>query len=125
VQPRREGEFGTLPGDLATPLSMVLTELLQNALEHGITADSAVLVVRALREGEELRVQVDDDGRGLPPDFDPVTSANLGLQIVRTLVTGELGGELTIGERPGGGTRVELVLPITRGPLPNATNPGR
>ncbi|HVE27033.1 MAG TPA: histidine kinase N-terminal domain-containing protein [Sporichthya sp.] len=116
VLPRREGEFGTLPGDLATPLSMVLTELLQNALEHGVTPDSTVLVVRARREGSQLRIEVDDDGRGLPPDFDPVSSANLGLQIVRTLVTGELSGELEIGARPGGGTRVSLLIPTSRRP---------
>ncbi|HUR76203.1 MAG TPA: histidine kinase N-terminal domain-containing protein [Sporichthya sp.] len=111
VEPRREGEFGTLPGDLATPLSMVLTELVQNALEHGITGNSQLLVVRAQREGDRLLVEVDDDGRGLPSGFDPVSSANLGLQIVRTLVTGELGGDLDIGVRPGGGTRVSLAIP--------------
>ncbi len=125
VEPRREGTFGTLAGDLATPLSMVLTELLQNALEHGITAGSQLLVVRAKREGEVLRVEVDDDGRGLPAGFDPVASANLGLQIVRTLVTGELGGELEIGARPGGGTRVSLGIPVHHGLARNATNPGR
>ncbi len=112
VHPRREGEFGYLSGDLATPLSMVLTELLQNALEHGIRPGCAVLVVRAMRGPELLRVEVDDDGSGLPAGFDPVTSANLGLQIVRTLVTGELGGQLDIGPRPGGGTRVTLDIPV-------------
>jgi two-component sensor histidine kinase len=112
VHPRREGSFGTLSGDLATPLSMVLTELLQNALEHGISPTSTLLVVRAQRQADELRVEIDDDGRGLPPGFDPVTSANLGLQIVRTLVTGELAGDLEIGARPGGGTRVALVIPV-------------
>jgi two-component sensor histidine kinase len=106
--------FGTLAGDLAPPLSMVHTALVQTALEHGVTAGSQLLVVRAHRQGETLRVEVDDDGRGLPPGFDPVVSANLGLQIVRTLVTGELGGELEIGPRPGGGTRVALLVP-TRG----------
>ena len=129
IQPRREGTFGTLAGDLATPLSMVLTELLQNALEHGITVGSQLLVVRAAREGppgqEVLRIEVDDDGRGLPAGFDPVASANLGLQIVRTLVTGELGGELEIGARPGGGTRVRLGIPVHHSPTRNATNPGR
>ncbi len=104
VRPRREGSFGSLAGDLATPLSMVLTELLQNALEHGVTADSELLAVLAERRGDHLRIEVVDDGRGLPPGFDVVTSANLGLQIVRSLVTGELDGELEIGPRDGGGT---------------------
>jgi two-component sensor histidine kinase len=55
---------------------------------------------------------VADDGCGLPPDFDPEASGKLGLQIVRTLVVGELGGQLDMGERPGGGTRVIVDLPL-------------
>jgi two-component sensor histidine kinase len=55
---------------------------------------------------------VADDGRGLPEDFDPDASGKLGLQIVRTLVVGELGGQLEMGERPGGGTRVTVDLPL-------------
>ncbi len=43
--PRRVGSFGQLPTDLATPLSMVLTELLQNALEHGLRGRSGVVEV--------------------------------------------------------------------------------
>jgi two-component sensor histidine kinase len=112
VRPRREGSFGALSGDLATPLSMVLTELLQNALEHGVTPESRLLAVLADRRPGRLRIEVVDDGRGLPPGFDAVDSANLGLQIVRTLVVGELDGELQIGARPGGGTRVVLDVPL-------------
>ncbi len=111
-RPRRTGTFGELPGALATPLSMVLTELLQNAFEHGVTDQSRLVEIRAVRDSEQLRIDVDDDGRGLPPDFDDVRSANLGLQIVRTLVVGELGGSLEFGPRPGGGTRVSLGIPI-------------
>jgi hypothetical protein len=55
---------------------------------------------------------VADDGCGLPQDFDPDASGKLGLQIVRTLVVGELGGQLEMGERPGGGTRVIVDLPL-------------
>jgi two-component sensor histidine kinase len=111
-RPRRTGTFGELPGALATPLSMVLTELLQNALEHGVTDQSRLVEIRAVRDSEQLHIDVDDDGRGLPPDFDDVRSANLGLRIVRTLVVGELGGSLEFGPRPGGGTRVSLGVPI-------------
>ena len=32
---RREGTFGVLPSETATALAMVLTEVLQNAVEHG------------------------------------------------------------------------------------------
>jgi two-component sensor histidine kinase len=120
VRPQRTGEFGRLPSRLAAPLSMVLAELVQNALEHGVGPDSELLAVRAEREADLLCVEVVDDGRGLPAGFDPVTSANLGLRIVRTLVAGELRGELELGERPGGGTSVRLAIPMGRQKEPRA-----
>ena len=60
-----------------------------------------------------LQVVVSDDGRGLPPDFDPSRSRSLGLSIVRTLVESELGGVLRLGPRAGGGTRAEVVVPLS------------
>jgi two-component sensor histidine kinase len=57
---------------------------------------------------ERLHVEVADDGRGLPAGFDLDASDRLGLQIVRTLVEGELGGRLSVGSRPGGGAVVTI-----------------
>ena len=51
---------------------------------------------------------VADDGAGLPAGFDPVDGGGLGLQIVRTLVEGELGG--TLRGRPGAGPAPGCVL---------------
>ena len=114
VPVRREGSFGRLSAEIATPLSMVLTELVQNAVEHayaeGAGGPIEVVVERA---GDELRMQVRDEGTGLPPDFDLETSTRLGLQIVRTLVAGELRGELAIEPRPSGGTVARVSVPLT------------
>ena len=69
---RREGSFGTLPTDVATPLAMALTELLQNAVEHGLKAgapdrgDAGTVVLSVARTPGSLVVHVDDDGAGLP-----------------------------------------------------------
>jgi two-component sensor histidine kinase len=65
--------------------------------------------------GDRLGVVVEDDGGGLPAGFDPVTAGGLGLQIVRTLVEGELGGTLAL-ESASPGTRVRLDLPSTPPP---------
>jgi two-component sensor histidine kinase len=109
----RHGSFGRLAAEIATPLSMVLTELVQNAVEHAYPAGSGgpidVVVERA---DEELRLEVRDEGAGLPEGFDPLTSTRLGLQIVRTLVAGELGGQLAIEPRLPRGTAVRLSLPL-------------
>src|SRR6202044_3737429 len=95
VTPKITGQFGMLPAPVATPLAMVLTELLQNALQHGFgssarSADGIIEVVAA-RAPEQLTVTVSDTGAGLPPGFDLENTTSLGLQIVRTLVEGELG----------------------------------
>jgi two-component system, sensor histidine kinase PdtaS len=113
VRTSREGSFGELPAETATPLAMVLTEVLQNAVEHGFPDGSGSISIRALRAAGRLQVAVDDDGQGLPADFDPVSSGNLGLSIVRTLVESELGGVLGLGSNPAGGTRVDLDIPAT------------
>jgi two-component sensor histidine kinase/PAS domain-containing protein len=114
VAARRSGRFGVLAAPTATPLSMVLTELLQNALEHGFgPGESGTVDVTATRGRERLAITVQDDGRGLPEGFDAQRAGNLGLQIVRTLVVGELGGTFDMVPAPGRGTRVVLELPLT------------
>ncbi len=111
---RREGSFGILPNESATALAMVLTELLQNAVEHGYPGDAlgGSITVEPRRLAGRLRVTVDDDGVGLPAGFDPDGSLNLGLSIVRTLVESELGGLLELRARPEGGARAVVDVPL-------------
>ena len=111
----REGSFGVLPADVATPLVMVLTELMQNAVEHAYArGQSGDVAVVAHRTGRWLDVTVRDDGRGLPEGFVLESSDRLGLQIVRTLVAAELRGSLELVPRPTGGTEAVIRVPMTR-----------
>jgi two-component sensor histidine kinase len=91
----------------------VLNELLQNAAEHAFinetTAEGSV-VVRLANDGETLSVEVRDNGAGIPPDFVIESTDSLGLSIVRDLVSGQLGG--TISMRGDGGTVVALEIPL-------------
>jgi two-component system, sensor histidine kinase PdtaS len=112
VRTVRVGSFGTLTAEVATPLAMVLTEVLQNAVEHGFRDGEGTVELTAQRLVGRLRVTVDDDGVGLPEGFDLDGSTSLGLSIVRTLVESELDGQLEMGSRPGGGTRVVLDIPV-------------
>jgi two-component sensor histidine kinase len=116
VSPRRVGTFGVLPAAIATPLAMVLAELLQNAVQHGFPQRSGRLEVRVDRGADRLDLVVSDDGKGLPEDFDLEASASLGLQIVRTLVVGELSGRLAVEPREGAGTEVSLTIPLPATP---------
>jgi two-component system, sensor histidine kinase PdtaS len=112
VRARRAGQFGILPARIATPLSMVLTEVLQNSLEHGLADQGGELEVEARRSGPRLRVVVTDDGNGLPAGFDAATAGNLGLQIVRTLVQGDLHGTFDLRPAPGRGAVAVLELEV-------------
>jgi two-component sensor histidine kinase len=109
----RTGSFGLLRAEDATPLALVLTELLTNAVEHGLHGGQGDVAVSAVREldadgTDVLRVQVGDDGSGMPAAFDPAR-AGLGTQIVQALVR-ELRGTIGWAPRPGGGTLVTLEL---------------
>ena len=87
VKVRREGRFGVVSAEQATPLVMVLTELVQNAFEHAFPeGQGGEVVVQAERSVRWLDVVIRDDGRGLPKGFSLERTERLGLQIVRTLV---------------------------------------
>jgi two-component sensor histidine kinase len=116
VTPVLTGDFGALSAQVATPLALVLTELLHNAIQHGLAKPggraAGTLELAAKRCGDQLLVTVADNGVGFPAGFDLESATSLGLQIVRTLVVSELGGTLNISARPGGGTTVQLEVPL-------------
>ncbi|KRB72792.1 ATPase [Nocardioides sp. Root190] len=113
VTVHREGSFGVLSSEIATPMAMVVMELMQNAAEHGYDSGATgEIVLRAERHGAILEIAVEDDGRGLPEDFDLDSATSLGLSIVRTLVESELGGHLTLGHSLDGGTRAGISIPV-------------
>lgn len=115
VEIRRTGSLGVLEADRATPLVMVLAELVQNAIEHGYADEeqSGTVTISANRSARWLDIVVHDDGAGLPDGFSIEQTKQLGLHIARTLVSSDLGGTLTLEQAEGGGTdarvRVETV----------------
>ena len=112
------GDAGDLPGEVATPLAVVLNELMQNAVDHAFAADQRDAEVRLTfaRDDDRLLVTVCDNGVGLPDGFSVDEANGLGLSIVRVLITGELGGSLEV--RTEGGTCWDLGIPIVLGPHP-------
>jgi len=123
-----QGEGGRLPATIATPLSVVLTELLQNAIDHGFPEDSVGgdVVVDLANDGEVLSITVINDGVPLERGFELNRATGLGLSIVRTLVTTELAGTIEIrtgqpadfeavgiaDQREAAGTVVHLTVPL-------------
>lgn len=109
---RRVGSFGMVSAQDATPLALVITELVTNAVEHGLDEHDGTVEVRPQRDGSRLELAVVDDGRGLPDDFRvgavSPSGGGLGSQIVSTLVRGELRGTISWHRReePEHGTEV-------------------
>ncbi len=120
-----EVEIGELPPVIGDPLAIdiLLDQLLENAFKY--SPDGGLIHVAAWAEGDEVVVVVDDEGVGIPPAhreriferFVQVDSGDrrrfggvgLGLYIVRNLARAQ-GGDVTAHTRPGGGTRMRLVL---------------
>lgn len=115
-----QGQAGELAAAIATPLAVVVNELLQNAAEHAFPVDEGadpavphqpiVVHVNLERQGETLELTVSDNGVGLPPGFSVDNLASLGLSIVRSLIGTQLGG--TIEMHNDNGTVVVLRIPV-------------
>ncbi|MGP0109346.1 MAG: sensor histidine kinase [Acidimicrobiales bacterium] len=135
------GLLGEVPADVATPLAVVVAELVQNAIEHAFNEfeaedgaeapgargssddlDGAAphatghIRVHLVNDGTTLRLEVTDDGSGLPDGFDIDATESLGLSIVRDLVRSQLDGSITMRNRnevdpAQSGTTVMIELP--------------
>lgn len=99
--------------------SLVLQPLVENAIRHGISkrASGGTIQVSARAEEGRLVLRVEDDGAGLPQGWTLEHSAGLGLSVTRERVEALYGDEAAISvlRRPGGGTVVELKLPLKTG----------
>ena len=109
AHPKKSGMFGVLPSEYATPLALALTELVTNAVEHGLAGQEGDVEVIASRNDTTLTVQVRDTGSGLPEGR---VGEGLGTQIVRTLIQGELGGTIDWHTVMGTGTEVTIEVPL-------------
>lgn len=118
-----DGNFGELPGNLATPLALVINELATNATEHGTGPDGGTITLQTKRltapgrPHPVLKVEVLDDGVGeRPANLDSIGSG-LGTQIIRTLVESDLRGQITWERRApdqygAAGTRATVLIPL-------------
>jgi two-component system, OmpR family, osmolarity sensor histidine kinase EnvZ len=111
----------TVAGERAA-LARVVGNLIDNALKYGREAD-----VRVVAGASAVEIMVDDDGPGVPADereriFEPFLrldpsrnrergGAGLGLAIARQLIQ-RYGGAIAVEDRPGGGARFRVSLPL-------------
>lgn len=104
---RVTGEALMLPAREATSLTLVVNELVQNAIEHGLDGRTRGEIQVSLGHApEEFVILVSDDGSGLPVEH----SRGMGLEIIETLVRDDLRGRLRF-RRKQTGTEVSLRIP--------------
>ena len=98
--------------DRAILVALVINELVLNAGKYAYPNSSGGLIWVRLSHTEKnsILVSVRDEGAGLPPGFDPVTSKRLGTRLVNALAK-QLGAEVT---RPvsASGTNFTLLIPL-------------
>jgi signal transduction histidine kinase len=98
-----------LPSALEEMLYRVAQEALNNALKH---AEANNMTVRVKLEGAQVRMEVEDDGRGFDTSHD-MPAGGMGLENMQRRVR-EFGGTLDIVSAPGAGTRVIVQVPVSR-----------
>ena len=104
-----DGKFGQLRSEVATPLAVALTEIVANAVEHGLAGKNGVVHVVAERKPKNLTITVSDNGVAL--DVNKI-GTGLGTQIIKTLIEGELRGTINWMAPADGGSRVVIHIPL-------------
>lgn len=115
-----DGSLGELPTDVATPLAIVIAEVMTNAVEHAFMSfdsehDVGTVTLRLRRDKGHAVAEIRDNGRGLDESFSLEVPTSLGLSIVRDLVRNQLHGSISMSTQnpdEGGGTRVVVRVPL-------------
>ena len=106
--------------DTAVPLGLIVNELVGNALKHAFPdARTGRVRLRVEIEGDGIVLSVDDDGVGLPADGRHLSSASLGLVLVRSL-SSQLDADFAL--ESGAGTLARLRLSRSRASIAPETD---
>lgn len=102
-----------IPSSASMPMALIIAESVSNAIEHGLAdRDDAVIDIRVQDDGaKRIRIEIADNGDGLPPDFSLERSDSLGLRIATALAM-QLKGAFHLLPGTGGGAIARLVLPV-------------
>ena len=88
--------------DQASPLGLVINELLSNSLKYAFLDErKGEINVSMKKRNTEIELTVMDNGVGMPKDFDWKKSKSLGLKLVRTLVENQLDGSIDMESNNG------------------------
>jgi two-component sensor histidine kinase len=92
----------------ASSLALVVNELVSNGMKYG----KGMIRVELKTDGASAQLEVSDEGPGFSDGFDPVSSANTGLDLVQQLVRWDLDAEICYANREEGGARITVTMPL-------------
>ena len=112
VDCRVEGPDVQLDLDTATPVVLVLNEVISNAFKHGFPeGGDGTVCIRLTQEPSQLSIEVRDDGVGLPHDFETRRQASMGTRLIDILIRQV---DAVASFSADGGTVFRLLIPIRR-----------
>lgn len=86
-----------LPSKQASSLALIINELILNSIEHGFAGkNEGIIGLNITQNSRAYIIELYDNGSGLPENFTAQSAKSLGLQIVRNLVEGDIGGSFTL-----------------------------
>ncbi len=98
-----------LPYGIATNVALLINEIISNSVKHAFQNQADKRIdIECRREGDDIYICIQDNGCGLPPDFDIRCAKSIGMSIVRSTL-GELRGSIRFDCTKG--TLVEMRLP--------------
>jgi len=101
----------SLPVDQAIPCALVVNEILSNAYKHAFKGrETGTIEISAGQKNGRISITIRDDGIGLPADLDISRTSSLGLKLIRTLVSHQLKGSLTLKSQNGTEMNIEFPL---------------
>lgn len=93
----------------AIPAALIINEAVVNSFKHAFEGrDKGVITISMNQEGNDIKLKIEDDGKGLPENFEIERQQSLGTTLIQTL-TEQLGGTLSLAAASkGSGTCVEI-----------------
>ena len=102
VNIRVESENILIGAKQASPLGLVVNELITNSFKYAFPDNQAGEIIISLQKKEDqIELKYTDNGIGMPKDFDWQTAKSMGLKLVRTLVENQLDGSIDMESNSG------------------------
>ncbi|ADN34958.1 signal transduction histidine kinase [Methanolacinia petrolearia DSM 11571] len=106
-----DGDDVELSLALATPISLVINELLINAIKYAYPGgEEGIISISLVNRGDSIELRLKDEGVGIPGDFVLEDAKSLGLSLVRNIITSQLEGSISLD--PGKGTEWIIEVPF-------------